>query len=219
MAAALLLEPGELGAEPKLHASGDRLEGECQHGAPGVDDRLSGDLEPAKCAGAELRLALAQLLGTEQPCLEVAVLLGLLLELGERGELLLAPGDQDGTRGLDGDAGRHGIVAQQSVALADEAGFEAAGHAVEARVQQCGVGLGDPVADLVAALQDHDLELVAGELAGQRRADDPCAHDGHVVDLLGVAHPSASAAATARSTARFQRSRRLPASSAEILGS
>lgn len=200
------------------------LGGVGQGGRPGADGALAGYVQRGERAGAEVRFALVQRGGPDQAGVPVVVAFGLLGEAGQRGELLLVPGDEERADGFDGDAGLGSVGGQQAGALADQACLQGAGHRVEAGVQDRGVGLGGALSDVVLRLDEGDAQTgVAGEGAGDRTADDSGADDGHVVrdrwqrSSVGDRHagvPSSSAVTAAR-----KRPRRSAASSGDTRGS
>ena len=159
--------------------------GQCQVDRPRADDRLVGDGQPAQGAGAEVRNLPIDLCRVDDLAVPIAVGDGLVAQAGQGVELLVVPGDQDGAGVLDRDAGVAGVFGQQPIAAADHRGFQRAGFGVEPGVQDRGVGLAGAVADIISGVEQRHRQLVAGQFAGDGRADDTGAdHD----DVMGGVH-------------------------------
>ena len=149
----------------------DGVGGQRQGGRPGADDRLVGHGQAAERARAEGGHLPVDLGGVDDLAARVAVLVGLGLQSGQRGEFLGVPGHQQRPGALDRDPGLLGVVRQQACSRGDQPGFQRAGLGVEPGVQDGGVGLAGAVADVVAGLDQRD-RCVAGEFSRDRRADD-----------------------------------------------
>ena len=116
---------------------------------------------------------------------------GVVRDRGRR-ELLVVPGDQERSGGLDRDAHLIGVVEQQRVATGDQCGLPPSGLGVEACMQDRGVRLARPRPD-VAAVDQGDPELEPRQLARDRGTDVPCPddHDLEIDAHVSRRHPPA----------------------------
>ena len=99
---------------------------------------------------------------------------------GSSPALLLVPRDEQRAGALERDADPRGVLGEQLAPARDEARLDRAGLGVEARVEEGGVGLAGAGADVRGGLQERHVEVEAGELARDRRADHAGADDDHV---------------------------------------
>ncbi len=172
--------------EVQVDSAADRLDGVGQGRRPRADDALAGDVQGAEGAGAEVGFAGVEVGGAEEAGVVALVARGLLGEAGQRRELLLVPGDEQGADAFDGDARLGGVRGEFAGALAHQTGLQRAGDGVESGVQDGGVGLRRALPDVVLRLDEGDPQpRVVREPAGDGASDDPGADDGHVVRLDG----------------------------------
>ena len=177
-----------------------------------------GTRQPGQCARPEFGYPAIHLVAGDDLARAVAVALGLVLQRGQRVALLLGPGDQQGARALDGDAGPFGVGTEQLVTAGDEPGLERPGLGVEAGVQQGGVGLAGAITDVVAALDQRDGQAGPPEGAGDGAADDAGADHDDVANLVRAVHDWTSFDVSAAAAAWRQRSRCSVARSSDHTG-
>src|SRR6266851_189914 len=111
----------------------------------------------------------------------------------------------EGSGPLHGDARPAGVVMQQAAAPAKQPALQAARHRVEACVQDRGVRLGGPGADITRRVHQHAAQLIAGDRAGDRGADHPGTDDDDIRDAV-ARHPAAAAVAWRRESNCWRRS-------------
>ena len=144
-------------------------------------DVLVGNLQSPERIRAEMRLASVQLLAADLAHPIVATAPSVVDDRGEAFELRLVPRDQQPTAPLERNADLVGVAEQQAVATGDKSSLEGAWLGVESGVEDRGVGLAGPGANVAFGLDQHQPKLEPRKLAGDRTADVARADDRDVV--------------------------------------
>ena len=140
-----------------------------------------GNAQSAERTGPEVRFVAIELRRIDRLRRRIAVARRRDFDVGKCGELFGVPGDEHGADAFDGNAGLRAVGAQQGVAAPHELRLQRAGLGIEAGMQDRGVRLAGPGADVAGGVEENAAQAVLGKLAGNGGTDDAGADDGDVV--------------------------------------
>ena len=185
-----LLEVGHLGVAQELGAVHGRVL-RIGHGQLiGTNDAAGANQQSFLSFAAYVGLPLSELCFVDDPKLAPdAVLPALIQQLFQRRVAFLTKGNHQRGVPLYGHVQLLVELIEHGVAQDVELGLKGAGFRIVAAVDDGGVGLALPVADIVGLFQQQHLGLAAHELSGCAATHHTAADDDHIVNLVHLFSP------------------------------